>query len=106
MSNLVSYLALENLPCRSKGELVAVLEPPGLLVARELCAALGGAFVGQRLAVADVCSGNHHGDRGLTPLGIGDPDNGDEVDVRVLRDHPLDLGGVDVESAGDDHVGL
>ena len=40
----------------------------------------------------------------LAPLLVGQPDHGAVLDVRVRHQRLLDLGRVDVEAAGDDHV--
>jgi len=39
-----------------------------------------------------------------SPLGVGDPDHGHLRDGGMLGDDILDLAGVYVEPAGDDHV--
>src|SRR6185503_20075427 len=53
-----------------------------------------------------LLAGLHHHDRlhGLAPFVVGDADHGGFRDVRVIADRALDLGGVDVLAAGDDHV--
>ena len=41
----------------------------------------------------------------LAHLGVGNADDGNVGDLRVLHQDALDLGGVDVGAAGDDQVG-
>ena len=40
----------------------------------------------------------------FTPLGVGHTDHRDVGDPRMLREHVLDLGGIDVLATRDDHV--
>jgi hypothetical protein len=46
----------------------------------------------------------HHGGDPLAPLVVRQADDGAVLNRRVLHDRLLDLGGVDVEAAGDHHV--
>ena len=46
-----------------------------------------------------------HREHGLAPLLVGDADHGHVGDGRVLEQHGVDLGRVDVHAAGDDQVG-
>src|ERR1700712_5518470 len=86
LSNLVSYLALEDLASRTERELAPVNETARLLVSGQLRAAQGGQFIREDGLIVDMGLGNYHGDGSLTPLGIWHADDGDHVDAGMLRD--------------------
>src|ERR1700742_2917886 len=94
-------LALQDLPGRPLRQVVDEFDVAGLLVAGQALAAERHDRV---LVELGALAGDDERFHRLAPTVVGDADDGDLADRRMLGDHALDLGRVDVQPAADDHV--
>src|SRR5205085_2300701 len=98
---LIAQDALQQFPGVCARELGAQLVRAWALVVRE-------AGLGERAQLVGIDRlprlGLHDRMHALAPLLVGDPEHGNVEHLWMRVEHGLDLRGVDVDAAGDDHV--
>ncbi len=89
------------LPIALRGRSSVKTTSPGVLVLRELSVEQALDLVGAHRAVLDE---DDERDRHLAELVVRASDDGGLGDLRAVRQHGLDIGGIDVAAADDDHL--
>src|SRR5690606_34489113 len=102
---VLPHTAPAELPGGGARQRRAELDAARVLQLRQPGLAVGEQVGGQVVAGGGAVGGLHERDDDLPPVLVGDADDDDVADRRVLQQRVLDLGRVDVDAAGDDEVG-